>query len=156
MRWRQPITLSFVMYGTTAGLLGAQATEETAVRQVVEAIASHSQVSDIAGLDTVFAPDAWVEVIEGSGVNHGWADYRDNHLRPELAEMRDLHYRFFDVRPQVRGNVAWASFRYDLAADGARGHAEAEGRGTAILERRGGRWLVVHLHTSGRRKAPGG
>ena len=33
-------------------------------------------------------------------------------------------------------------------------HVEAEGRGTAVLEKRGNRWLVVQLHTSGRRKSP--
>ena len=32
------------------------------------------------------------------------------------------------------------------------GHVEVEGRGTAILEKRGGRWLVAHTHTSGRRR----
>jgi len=56
--------------------------------------------------------------------------------------------RIFDIQPHVQGDVAWASFRYDRAG--------IEGRGTAVLERRSGRWLVVHLHTSGRRTAPGG
>ncbi len=102
------------------------------------------------------ASDSWVEIIEGSGVNHGWTDYRNNHLKPELAEMQHLRFRFFDIAPQVRGTVAWAPFRYELATDTPQGHVEVEGRGTAILERRDGRWLVVHLHTSGRRKTPGG
>lgn len=154
MIWRWTIVLACC--GTVVPDLRAQATDETAVRQVVAAVASFQEANDIAGLDTLFAPDPWVEIIEGSGVNHGWTDYRNNHLKPELAEMQHLRFRFFDIAPQVRGTVAWAPFRYELATDTPQGHVEVEGRGTAILERRDGRWLVVHLHTSGRRKTPGG
>ncbi len=93
-----------------------------------------------------------MRVIEGAGVNRGWVDYRDHHLAPELAEFTNFRYRYYEVEPQVRGNVAWASFRYELIADTPQGHVEVDGRGTAILERRGGRWLVVHTHTSGRRR----
>lgn len=128
----------------------AQSNDTAAVRRVVEAVAAHTRARDVAGLDTIFAHDGWVRIIEGAGVNNGWVDYRDNHLKPELAELGNL--RYFDVEPQVRGNVAWAAFRYDLAVDTPRGHVEVEGRGTAILEKRANRWLIVHLHTSGRRK----
>jgi hypothetical protein len=68
--------------------------------------------------------------------------------------MQNLQYRYYEVEPQVRGNVAWASFRFELATDMPRGHIEMEGRGSAILEKRDGRWMVVHLHTSGRRRTP--
>ena len=156
MTWRWRMIPMLAWCSAIGPALRAQTTDETAVRRVVESVASLQEANDLQGLDTLFAPDPWVEIIEGSGVNHGWTDYRNNHLKPELDEMRNLHYRFFDIVPQVRGDVAWAPFRYELAADTPSGHAEVEGRGTAILERRGGRWLVVHLHTSGRRKAPGG
>lgn len=132
----------------------AAQTAEQQVTRVVEALASLSVAKDLAGLDTLYAPDASVRVIEGAGVNTGWLDYRDHHLGPELKDMNNFKYRYYEVEPQVRGNVAWASFRYELAADTPRGHGESEGRGTAILEKRNGRWLVVHLHTSGRRKGP--
>jgi len=131
----------------------AQGTDAEQVTRVVEAVAALSQAKNLGGLDTLFAPDAWLRVIEGAGVNRGWLDYRDHHLAPELKEMENFRLRYYEVEPQVRGKVAWAAFRYDLAADSPRGRAEAEGRGTAILEKRGGRWLVVHLHTSGRRKS---
>ena len=134
-----------------AGPAAGQTDDAAAVRIVVEAAAAYTRAKDIAGLDTLHAFDPWVRIIEGAGVNNGWVDYRDNHLKPELADLGNL--RYFDVEPQVRGNVAWAAFRYDLAVDTPRGHVEVEGRGTAILEKRANRWLIVHLHTSGRRKA---
>jgi ketosteroid isomerase-like protein len=147
------LTIACAAVGLTAPL-AAQSPDERAVIAVVEALAAFSQAKNVAGLDTLYAPDAWVRVIEGAGVNRGWVDYRDHHLAPELAEFQNFRYRYFEVEPQVRGTVAWASFRYELIADTPQGHVEAEGRGTAILEKRGGRWLVVHTHTSGRRRQP--
>ena len=137
------------VHGTPAA---AQSATGDTVAGVLTAFAARSQDKDVAGLDTLVAHDAWVRIIEGAGVNEGWADYRDHHLVPELAEFENFRYRFFAIEPQVRGAVAWAPFQYDLAADTPRGHVEVEGRGTAVLERRDGRWVIVHLHTSGRRK----
>jgi len=130
----------------------AQSATGDTVAGVLTAFAARSQDKDVAGLDTLVAHDAWVRIIEGAGVNEGWADYRDHHLVPELAEFENFRYRYFAIEPQVRGAVAWAPFQYDLAADTPRGHVEVEGRGTAVFERRDGRWVLVHLHTSGRRK----
>lgn len=146
-----------VSAGATAipSFVRAQSPDEAAVRRAVEAVAELTQRKDLAGLDTLFAHDAWVRIIEGAGVDRGWVQYRDHHLKPELAEFEHFTYRFYDVESQVRGDVAWAAFRYNLAVDTSDGHVEVEGRGTAVLERRDGRWKVVHLHTSGRRKTPG-
>jgi len=130
----------------------AQIGSADTVAGVLTVFAALTQDKDVAGMDTLVAHDAWVRIIEGAGVNQGWADYRDHHLVPELAEFENFRYRYFAIEPQVRGAVAWAPFQYDLAADTPRGHVEVEGRGTAVLERRGGRWVIVHLHTSGRRK----
>ncbi len=137
---------------SVAGPAHAQGHDEHLVRGVIEALASFSQAKNVAGLDTLYAPDAWVRIVEGAGVNRGWTDYRDHHLAPELAEFQNFRYRYYDIEPQVRGSVAWAAFRYELVADTPQVHVEVDGRGTAILEKRGGRWLVVQTHTSGRRR----
>lgn len=142
--------LSFAL--AHVALAQAQAPDTTAVRRVVAAIAEMTQAGNVAALDTLFAPDAWVRVIEGAGVNNGWVDYRDHHLKPELERFRNFRLRYFDVESQVRGNVAWAALRYEVAFDSPQGHTESEGRGTVILEKRDGRWVVVHRHTSGRRR----
>ncbi len=128
----------------------AQTPDRDAVIAVVEAVAAFSQAKNLSAMDTLFASDRGIHIIEGAGVNHGWADYRDNHLGPELESSENFQYRFYGVEPTVRGDVAWSSFRYDLAVDTERGHIEREGRGTAVLEKRDGRWQIVHLHTSGR------
>lgn len=148
---RGTLVASALVLSASVGL-SAQTEQVERVRAVVSALAQYSVDKNLAAMDTLYAPAAWVRVIEGAGVNTGWVDYRDNHLGPELAEMKNFTYRYYDIEPQVRGDVAWAPFRYELGVDGGEGRVEVEGRGTAILERRGARWLVVHLHTSGRRK----
>lgn len=149
------VLLGVVVAGSTAPVVQAQTSDEEAVRQVVEAIAAYEQAGDLAAVDTLFAPGRGVHIIEGAGVNHGWSEYRDNHLGPELEGFENFQYRYYAVEPQVRGNVAWASFRYELAVDTQRGHIESEGRGTAVLEKRDNQWLIVHFHTSGRRRRAG-
>ncbi len=130
----------------------AQETDREAVRRVVEAVAEFEQAKNLDSLGTLFAPGSGVHIIEGAGVNHGWADYRDNHLGPELADFKNFKYSYYAVEAQVRGNVAWASFRYDISMVTKRGPYDGEGRGTAVLEKRNGRLMIVHLHTSGRAK----
>ncbi len=120
------------------------------VRAVIEAVGAGIQAGDFASLDTIFAEGGGLHIIEGAGVNHGWADYRDNHLAPELEAFENFAYRWHAIEPVVEGDASWAAFRYDLSADTPRGHVDIEGRGTIVLRWIDGRWRVVHMHTSGR------
>ncbi len=117
---------------------------------MLEAYAAYSQAADLHASDTLWSSGRGVHIIEGAGVNHGWAEYRDEHLKPELERFENFEYRFSSIEPQIRGNVAWAAFRYTVVADIDERHIDIEGRGTAVLEKVGGRWVISHLHTSGR------
>lgn len=88
----------------------AQTSDADAIRQVIEAVAAYSPANNLDAIDTLFAPERGIHIIEGAGVNHGWVDYRDNHLGPELESFENFEYRFYGVEPQVRGDVAWSSF----------------------------------------------
>jgi ketosteroid isomerase-like protein len=124
-----------------------------AVIQTLQALFAAAERGDLAALDSIYAGDSLL-VIEGAGINRGWADYRDNHLAPELREFRNFRYRPFEVEARVSGDVAWATFRYALTADLPNGKADVVGRGTAILERRGHRWVVRLTHTASRARRP--
>lgn len=146
---------SVVVSGLVAGGImpvQGQMDDRAAVRQTLEAFAAFVQAKDLASIDTLWATGRGVHIIEGAGVNHGWPDYRDNHLGRELESFDNFAYRFFSIEPQVRGAVAWAAFRYELSADTPRGPLELEGRATAVLEKQNNRWIIAHLHTSGRRR----
>ena len=127
-----------------------QSPEVAEVRAVIAAVGEGMQAGDFSALDTLFASDRGLHIIEGSGVNHGWADYRDNHLEPELESFRNFSYRWHSIEPQVNDETAFASFRYDLAADTDGGAIAIEGRGTIVLETSAAR--SGDLHAGG----PGG
>ncbi|PHR90531.1 MAG: hypothetical protein COA78_35065 [Blastopirellula sp.] len=123
------------------------------IRSLLEQVAALMQAKDLAPLDEIYASGRGVHIIEGAGVNHGWEDYRDHHLVPELQAFENFQYRIFAIEPQVRDNIAFTAFRYELSADTSSGHLEIEGRGTVVLEKFGSQWKIVHSHTSGRPKA---
>ena len=120
-----------------------------AVVQAIRALFAAAERSDLAALDSIYAGDSLL-VIEGAGINRGWADYRDHHLAPELKEMKNFRYRPFEIEARVSGDLAWAIYRYALTADMPDRKVDAVGRGTAILERRGNRWIVRLTQTASR------
>lgn len=130
----------------------AENVEAVEVRMFLEKLASLMQAGDLEAIGELYAPERSVHIIEGAGVNHGWEEYRDDHLRPELEAFSNLQYRYFAIEPQIRGNIAFAAFRYELSAETDGGSIDIEGRGTIILEKLNEQWKIVHSHTSGRPK----
>jgi len=130
----------------------AQNDETGAIRALIEQVGIHMQAGNLAALDEIYSSGRGIHIIEGTGVNHGWEDYRDNHLKPELDAFENFQYRYFAIEPKVVGSLAYAAFRYELSADISTGHIDSEGRGTVVLEKINGQWRIVHSHTSGRRR----
>lgn len=136
-----------------AGHTATPSPEVASVIQAIQALFAAAERGDLVALDSIYAGDSLL-VIEGAGINRGWTDYRDNHLAPELKEFSNFKYRPFEIEARVSGNLAWATFRYALSADMPNGKADVVGRGTAILERRGSRWIVRLTHTASRARRP--
>lgn len=127
---------------------------EAAVAATIRALFAAIEAKDLRALDTLYSGDS-LTVVEGAGVNRGWKDYRDTHLGPELREFRNFRYRPFEIETHVAGSVAWSTFRYAMIAQMGERTMDMIGRGTAILERSGNRWMVRHTHTSGRARRAG-
>lgn len=144
-----PVAIWILAFGSNA--FGQDEDVDT-IRSLLEQVAALMQAKDLTPLDDIYASGRGVHIIEGAGVNHGWEDYRDHHLKPELQAFDNFQYRFFAIEPQVKENFAYSAFRYELSADSESDHIEIEGRGTAILEKINEQWKIVHLHTSGRPK----
>jgi ketosteroid isomerase-like protein len=136
-----------------AGHAAAPDAGVAAVVRTIQSLFAAAERGDLAALDSIYAGDSLL-VIEGSGINRGWTDYRDNHLAPELKEFRNFRYRPFEIEARVSGTLAWATFRYALTADLPDRKADVVGRGTAILQRHGERWIVRLTHTASRARRP--
>ena len=144
-----PATLWIIVF---AANIAAQSDDIEEIRSLIERVATLMQTGNLEALDEIYPSERGVHIIEGAGVNHGWEDYRDNHLKPELEAFENFEYRYFAIEPQVKGDLAYAAFRYELSAYINANHIDREGRGTIILEKMGDQWKIVHSHTSGRAK----
>jgi ketosteroid isomerase-like protein len=144
------ISLLLLLLGTTA----APSSADAAVVRTLAASADAFERGDLAAASKVWSHSEHLTVFEGGHVNYGWADYRDNHLGPEMKELHDVRYRLGDVVPHVIGATAWATFTYAISGTAAGGRTFAgTGIGTAVLQREDGAWRIVHWHTTSTPKA---
>ncbi len=136
------------------GTVAASDNEETAVSAVLMQSATGFERGDLAMLNRVYANDESVTIFESGHANYGWTDYRDHHLVPEMKEFKNTKYTLSDIKVKLAGNTAWATFKYALSGDIKDRHIDVNGLGTAVLEKRGGNWQIVHSHTSAPRRNP--
>ena len=134
--------------------VSAQTDEVKAVADLLMLEAVAVEKGDLAALDKIWANDESVSVFESGHANYGWNDYRNTHLAPELKEFKNTKYAFSDLKVKVDGKTAWATFKYTLSADLGTRHIDSGGLGTAVLEKREGKWRIVHWHSSAPRRAP--
>ncbi len=118
--------------------------ERAAVAEVITSLGEYFQARDMSGAEALFRSGG-LHILTDDATTHGWAEYRDQHLRPELDAIGSLDYAHTRVEPTVRGIVAWASFRREISGSGT---MQEEGRGTAVLEKVDAKWTIVHLHMS--------
>jgi ketosteroid isomerase-like protein len=142
----------------TQGDAGARPDAETSleakrVEDVLLASVRAFEVKDVPALTATFVQDDSMSVFENGEANHGWTDYRDRHLLPEVRELQSVRYGLGQLRVKVSGATAWATFTYELSARMKGRPVQGAGLGTAILEKRGGTWRIIHWHTSSPRKA---
>ena len=160
------LMLSFVAAVTVLGGLALSGyalqssieNDETRVRNALLMSTLSFEKNDMQAASRVWSNDESLTVFEQGHANYGWKDYRDNHLGPEMAEMKNTKYALSDIRVHVDGKTAWTTFKYTIAADIAdkdkARHVEGGGLGTAILEKQADGWRIVHWHSSAPRRAP--
>lgn len=147
-------TVLGVLTFTSSAIAQGQSDGEAAVRRVLVEDAAAFERGDIASLDRIWANDESVLVFESGHANYGWTDYRDNHLVPEMKEIKNTKYTLTDIKVHMAGTTAWATFKYAIAGDIGTRHIDSGGLGTAVLEQRDNRWQIVHWHSSAPRRAP--
>lgn len=134
-----------------AGDRSAEATIATWLGQYDAAF----NAKDLAKLGAFYHPD--VTIYEGAGINNGWADYRDNHLGPELNAFQNpqLIHRDLKVTLLPGDRSAYVTSRYTLTAKTSTRDVDAEGLATYVLVKAAdGTWQIRHSHTSSRPRRP--
>lgn len=109
---------------------------------------------DIEKLATMYHAD--VTIFEGSGINRGWADYRDNHLGPELKAFQNLQWAHSNIVVHMLGDsAAYVTADYAIKYQSGDRAVDSGGIATHVLVKEKGAWKIRHSHTAARRRAPG-
>ncbi len=122
--------------------------QAAAVIEVLSKYAAALQSKNLAEIEKYVVATEAFSMFEGGHINWGWADYRDNHLGPELKEFKSIQYGFMDIKPNVSGEAAYATLRYHIAVKMEARDVEGEGLATAILMKTAEGWKIQHMHTS--------
>lgn len=137
-----------------SGFAAAQSKDEKQIREVLKQNTTAFAQNDMPTLEKIWANDEAVIVFENGYANYGWSDYRNNHLGPEMKEMTNVKYDSSDIKAHVAGKMAYATFKYTISGDSEGRHFDSGGLGTAVLEKRNGKWMIVHWHSSAPRRQP--
>ena len=120
--------------------------ERAEVQSLIAEFGRLVEVGDLSKLDSFFPPRS--HILADNATTHSWVEFRDNHFKPELARFPTPKYAHTAIEAVVRGDIAWVAFRREMSSGATGGPAPVSGRGTAVLEKNEGKWVIVHLHMS--------
>lgn len=138
----------------SAGMMTAQSNDAEIVT-FFKAYDAAFNAKDLTKLATLYHAD--VTIFEGSGINRGWIDYRDNHLGPELKAFQDLQWAHSNIVVHILGpTAAYVTADYAIKYKTADRAVDSGGIATHVLVKEGGQWKIRHSHTAARRRPAGG
>jgi ketosteroid isomerase-like protein len=120
--------------------------EQVIDNQISEMLAAW-QIGDFAMLKNYYADD--VTVVSGvwEPALMGWAKYLQAYTR-QRERVSNVRLDRTNTFIHVQGNLAWATYQWDFGAMADGSPSAARGHTTLVFQKRDGRWLIVHNHTS--------
>ncbi len=150
MSWTRAAVVALAttsLTGPSCTLRAGDATE-TAIRTVLEREADAFRKGDLAGVTACWETEETSSVIESGEANWGWADYREHHLKPELAGMKLAAYERTNLRVVLGGDMALVTLEFRIAGSYKGRPFDSTGLESVVLRRKDGTWRIVHVHSS--------
>ena len=126
------------------------------VRQWLTSFDRAFETRNVSRLERFYDND--VTIFEGSVTNTGWADYRDNHIGKELAEMSEVALSHKDVAVHFLDTSrkwAYVTSHFSLAMTVKGEKIDLTGLETLMIrDIHPVGWKIVHSHTSAKRAVP--
>ena len=122
-------------------------TDEQQIDYTLSDLLGAWQLGDIEKLHKDYADD--VSIVNGSWAAPilGWTNYLAVYQQ-QRARMQQVRMDRTNTYIKVSGTVAWACYQWDFAGVVDGQQTESQGQTSLVLEKRNGRWIVVHNHTS--------
>lgn len=123
---------------------------ETSIRQVLKEYQAAMEARSVEKLAAVVTDD--LLILEGTHKNDGWADYRDKHIGPEMAEWKEFKIENPVIsRLEVDGALAYIVQEATYTIVFADKTVAMLGAETFILGKTDAGWKIKHVHLSGKR-----
>jgi uncharacterized protein (TIGR02246 family) len=121
--------------------------DEQQVDFVISEMLGAWQLNDTERMHKDYAED--VVVVQGVYAQPvlGWTNYLASY-QASRQRMNRVRLDRANTYIKVDGNVAWACYQWDFAAVVDEQTSTAQGQTTLVLQKRGGKWLIVLNHTS--------
>lgn len=120
------------------------------IRPVIEQMHRAWETLDLEKVKPLYADDSAALYFDIAGLKSaGLKAYLDD-FRPVAADWKSLKLSLNpDFQALSQGELAFAAFTYQFEITMKSGEVmKAAARSTTVLVRRGGRWLIVHEHSS--------
>jgi len=121
------------------------------VKKLRELILAHAQAiekGDFETLNKQWYDGEGVSVFEQGSANNSWAEYRDNHLKPELDAFENFKYAYENIKIEAGSQLSFATMNYKLSARYKGKDINSGGLETMIFKKIDGNWRIVHTHIS--------
>lgn len=124
------------------------------VVNVLEKYAAAVQSGEISEIEKYVITSDGFSSLEGAFLDIGWQNYR-KHLTDELPLFSDTNYSLSNVRPYVRGDLAYATMDYSMDVtiksdqfENGQHRVAMKGKATIVLSQSNKEWKIRHIHTS--------
>lgn len=95
-----------------------------------------------------------VVIFESGGAELSRDEYASHHLAADMEFLAATETRILDRRSGGDERWAWVLTRTETSGELGGRSVASVGAETALLERRDGKWKIVHLHWSSRKRGP--
>ncbi|MBI4466963.1 MAG: nuclear transport factor 2 family protein [Acidobacteria bacterium] len=121
--------------------------EQEKIEQVIAAVVEAYHTGDYAGMGHYYAADVTMVPGDYAPPLVGWTSV-ERRYQVAHANLSGLEVARENTQIVVRGKLAWATYQWRFAGRLGSEAISALGHTTLILEKRQGRWVIVHNHTS--------
>ncbi|HLC41746.1 MAG TPA: nuclear transport factor 2 family protein [Methylomirabilota bacterium] len=103
---------------------------------------------DLAEMESVWAKEPHVRCVHpGWSLLSGWEAVRGS-WEAIFRNTVEIRFTIRDVQVHIEGMVAWLTCTEDILSETRGNIGVTSALATNIFERRGGRWLMIHHHSS--------
>ena len=147
---RRAIGMAVLGFLFLAAHAGAADADEQAIRTTLAQVTENWSAMNVDANDAYYVADANAVWFYFAPLQYaGWNAYKEG-VKKIFAEVQSASIKMNDdAVVHRRGKVAWVTYTLTAELRAKDGKVtKGEGRGTDVLEKRGGKWMIVHEHVS--------